>query len=220
MKAFVLAERSEAAAALCAGARSTASEVVLVVIGDMPVADNIADTVAHIALPAGAVFDDAADTVISLFDAQAPSVVFVEPTRHLKVVAGKLAAHAKTSVITDLIALEGDVATNMYFGGIAHKKQKATGTAIYTVSADLFADAAASGANTTTEIAWLAPAHPLELVASAPIQKSGVDLFKAEVVVAAGRGFAQKEDLDGARALCDALGGGLGCSRPLTEGVD
>ncbi|MEG0683366.1 MAG: FAD-binding protein, partial [Raoultibacter sp.] len=112
------------------------------------------------------------------------------------------------------------VATNMYFGGIAHKKQKATGTALYTVSADLFADAVASGANDTTEIAWVAPAHPLELVASAPIQKSGVDLFKAEVVVAAGRGFAQKEDLDGARALCDALGGGLGCSRPLTEGVD
>ena len=38
--------------------------------------------------------------------------------------------------------------------------------------------------------------------------------------VAAGRGFAEEADLDLARALADKLGGGLACSRPLTEGVN
>lgn len=53
-----------------------------------------------------------------------------------------------------------------------------------------------------------------------PVEKSGVDLNKADVVVAAGRGFGAEEDLQMARDLCDKIGGGLGCSRPLTEGVN
>ena len=96
----------------------------------------------------------------------------------------------------------------------------ALGIAIYTIGSDVFAGAEAAGANAVEEVAWVAPAHPLKLVASKPVEKSGVDLFKAEAVVAAGRGFAEKEDLDLARALCDKIGAGLGCSRPLTEGVD
>ncbi len=138
----------------------------------------------------------------------------------MKVVAGKLAAHAGASAITDVIAFEGDVATNMYFGGVGQKKQKASGVAIYTVGAGVFADAQASGANAVEELAWVAPAKAVKLVSSKAIEKSGVDLFKADVVVSAGRGFGAKEDLKMAEDLCEKLGAGLGCSRPLTEGVD
>lgn len=60
----------------------------------------------------------------------------------------------------------------------------------------------------------------MKLVSSKPIEKSGVDLNKADVVVAAGRGFAEESELDLARELCDKLGAGLACSRPLTEGVN
>ena len=220
MKALVLAERSDAIAELCAGARTVADEVVLVAFGDTQVPEAVADKVAHIALPEGAVVDDAADTVIAAFDAEKADVVFVEPTKHMKVVAGKLAAHLGASVITDVIAFEGDVATNMFFGGVGMKKQKADGVAIYTVGAGVFAEAQASGANAVEELAWVAPAKAVKLVSSKAIEKSGVDLFKADVVVAAGRGFAAKEDLKMADELCEKLGAGLGCSRPLTEGVD
>ncbi len=48
----------------------------------------------------------------------------------------------------------------------------------------------------------------------------GVDLAKADAVVSAGRGFAEKADLDLAYALADKLGAAVGCSRPLAEGVD
>lgn len=51
-------------------------------------------------------------------------------------------------------------------------------------------------------------------------EKGGTDLFKAEAVVACGRGFAEESELDLARALADKIDGGLACSRPLTEGVD
>ncbi|MDR2721836.1 MAG: electron transfer flavoprotein subunit alpha/FixB family protein [Coriobacteriaceae bacterium] len=220
MKALVLAERFDAAGKLCAGACSLADEVVLVVIGEGQIPRGVADKVVHIALPQGAVYDDAADTVNAIFDAQAPELVLVEPTRHLKVIAGKLAAHAKTSVITDVLELDGEGATNMYFGGVAHRRLKALRTAIYTINPETFAELPASGTDAIEEAAWVAPQTPLELVAVAPIEKSGVDLFKADVIVAAGRGFAEESDLDLARGLCDKLGAGLGCSRPLTEGLN
>ena len=220
MKAFVLAERSDAARELCAGARTVADEVVLLAVGDMEVPAACADKVLHVALPEAAVFDDAADTLIAAFDAEQPGVVFAEPTKHVKVVIGKIAAHAGVAAITDVMSLENGVATNMYFGGVGQKQQKATGCAIYTVGAGVFAEAEASGANAAEELAWVAPAKAIKLVSSKPIEKSGVDLTKADVVVGAGRGFAGKDELKLAEDLCEKLNAGLGCSRPLTEGVD
>lgn len=219
MKALVIAERADAARELAAGARTMADEVVLVSFGDAPAA--VADKVAKVSVPEGSVLDDAADTVIAVLDAEQPNVVLVEPTRHMKTIAGRLAAHAGAAVITDVMEFAADGAKSLYFGGVAERVQKAAGdVAIYTVSAGAFEGAEASGANAVEDVAWVAPANPVKLVSSKPIEKSGVDLGKADVVVAAGRGFAEESELDLARALCEKLGAGLGCSRPLTEGVD
>ena len=208
MKALVIAERADAARELCAGARTMADEVVLVAFGEAP--EAVADKIARISVPEGTVLDDAADTVISVFDAEAPAVVLVEPTRHMKTIAGKLAAHANASVITDVMSFENG-AVSLYFGGVAERVQKAAGdVAIYTVGAGAFEGAEASGANAVEDVAWVAPATPVKLVSSKPIEKSGV----------AGRGFAEESELDLARELCDKLGAGLACSRPLTEGVN
>ncbi|MEG1830374.1 electron transfer flavoprotein subunit alpha/FixB family protein [Gordonibacter sp.] len=221
MKALVLAERSETARALAAGARLMADDVVLVAIASLQVEEGTADKIVRIALPDGAVYDDAADTVISVFDAERPGLVLVEPTRRMKMIAGKLAVHTGTSVITDVMEFGVEGAKSLYFGGIAERVQKPTGeVAIYTVTADAFVDAEPSGANVTEDFAWVVPAKPLDLISSKPLEKSGTDLFKADIIVAAGRGFAEKDELDLARKLCEKIGAGLGCSRPLTEGVN
>ena len=219
MKALVIAEHADAARDLCAGARTVADEVTLVSFGET--CGGVADKNVLVTVPEGRILDAAAATVAAVFDAENPSVVLVEPTRRMKVIAGKLAAHADASVITDVMGLEGDVAESMYFGGVGCKRQKATGpVAIYTVGAGCFPDAAASGTDAVEEAVWVEPAAPVKLISSEPIQKSGVDLNKADVVVAAGRGFAEESQLDLARELCGKIGGGLGCTRPLTEGVD
>lgn len=219
MKALVIAERADAARELVAGARTLADEVVLVTFGK--VLEGVADKVARITVPQDALVDDAADTVIALFDVEQPSVVLVEPTRRMKLIAGKLAAHAETSTITDVMSFEAEGARSLYFGGVGERVQKARGgVALYTVGSGTFADAQPSGSSVVEDVAWVAPACPMELVDRKPIEKSGVDLFKADAVVAAGRGFAEEADLDLARALCDKVGGGLACSRPLTEGVN
>lgn len=218
MKAFVLAEHADAARELCAGARAMADEVILVVV-DAEAPASCADKVLTVALPEGAVFDDAYETIAPAFDAEAPSVVLAEPTKHVKSVVGRLATHAGTSVMTDAMAITEGVAESMYFGGVGVRKQKSTGpTAFYTVGAGAFPAAEASGDNVVEELAWIAPSSALKLMDSKPVEKSGVDLTKADVVVGAGRGFSEEADLALASALCDKIGGGLGCSRPLTEG--
>ena len=54
MKAFVLAETTDAQRALCAGARSIADEVVLAVVKGAPLT-GVADKAYDVELPAGAV---------------------------------------------------------------------------------------------------------------------------------------------------------------------
>ena len=220
MKAFVIAEHADAASALAAGARTLADEVAVAVIGAETVPEGIADAAYHVAVPADAIADDANATLAPVVEGA--DVVLAEPTRHVKSVVGKLAAAAGASVITDAMTIEDGVATSMYFGGVGQvKRQAETSCAFYTAGSGAFGDAAPSGSNgAAEELAWVAPANAVKLVSSQPIEKSGVDLTKSDVVVAAGRGFAEEGDLDLARALCDKIGAGLGCSRPLAEGVD
>jgi electron transfer flavoprotein alpha subunit len=58
--------------------------------------------------------------------------------------------------------------------------------------------------------------HVVE-VRSAGRQAEDAGIKSASIVVAAGRGFAKKDDLVLAKDLADALGAALGCSRPLSS---
>ena len=72
-----------------------------------------------------------------------------------------------------------------------------------------FADAEPAGSAVAETVAWIAPARPLRLVSSSEREKGGADLFKAEAVVACGRGFRRGVRVDLARALADKIDGGL-----------
>lgn len=220
LKSFVIAENADAARELCAGARTLADEVCLVCIGAEPVL-NVADVVYAIAVPEGSPVDDAYETVIGLVAAEGPELVLVEPTRRMKTIAGRLAARNEAAVVTDVISLSDGVAENLYFGGTAHKKQKAVSPlAIYSLSGALFDGCEPSGTDAVQEVAWVAPAHPVAVRSVEETPKTAADLTKCDVIVAAGRGFAAEEDLSMARELAEKVGGELGCTRPLTEGVD
>ena len=209
MKALVLAETIDGERALCAGARSIADEVVLAVVKGAPEA-GIADKAYDIELPAGEPVENAAAGVKAVYDAENPDVVLVEPTPRDKILAGLLAASLSTSVISDVTAIDGDVVTNMYFGGAK----------IYTVAATCFDDAEPTGTDTVETIAYVAPEKPLVLRGTKEVPRSGADLTKVDVVVGAGRGFAEESELQMARDLCAKVGGELGCSRPLAENVN
>lgn len=220
MKAFVLAESASGAHELCAGARTMAEEVCLISV-TAEYEPGLADVVYEIEIPEGSMVDDAYDTIAALCVENKPAVFLVEPTRRMKLLAGRIAAKYDTSVVTDVIAFDGESATNLYFGGIAHKKQKSMGEVrFYSVGAGVFGNLEATGANLVEKIAWIAPERPLVRRAVKDLPKAETDLTKSEVVVAAGRGFASEGDLQMARSFAERIKGDLGCTRPLTEGVD
>ena len=208
MKALVIAEHSEAARELAAGARTLADEVALVVFGEAP--ENVADAAYIVEVPEGAVADDAYLTIQSIDDKEQPAVLLAEPTRHVKSVLGRLAAAAGAAAITDVTAFEDGGALSLYFGGVGERVRKAAGdVAFYTVVPGTFADAEPAGSAVAETVAWIAPARPLRLVSSREREKGGADLFKAEAVVAGGRGVAAGAELEVAPARADNIDGGL-----------
>ena len=121
MKVLVLAERPGAAEELCAGARAMgADEVALVAFGDMEMPPSCADLIYRVTVPEGLSLDNATATVNAIFDHVRPDVVLVEPTRHMRILAGALAFHGGTSAIADVMELDGDVASSMYSVSYTH----------------------------------------------------------------------------------------------------
>ena len=218
MKALVLAETIDGQKALCAGARTIADEVALAVVKGAP-ETGVADKAYDIELPAGEPVENAAAGVKAAYDAAAPDVVLVEPTPRNKILAGLLAAQLGTAVVSDITAIDGDTVITMYFGGLAESKQKASAAKIYTVAATCFDAAEATGSDAVEVIAYTAPAKPLVLRATKEVPAQGADLTKCDVVVGAGRGFAEEADLQMARDLAAKVNGEVGCSRPLAENV-
>lgn len=198
MKAFVLAESTDAQRALCAGARTIADEVVLAVVKGAPLT-GVADKAYDVELPEGQPVENAAAGVQAAYEAAQPDVVLVEPTPRNKILAGLLAAKLGTAVVSDVTAFDGDTVTNMYFGGLAASKQKATGAKVYTVAGTAFAEAEATGSDDVETIAYVAPEKALVLRGTKAVPREGADLTKCDVVVGAGRGFAEEADLQMAR---------------------
>ena len=175
MKVLVLAERPGAAEELCAGARAMgADEVALVAFGDMEMPPSCADLIYRVTVPEGLSLDNATATVNAIFDHVRPDVVLVEPTRHMRILAGALAFHGGTSAIADVMELDGDVASSMYYGGAAILKRKPGKTAIYLMQPGAFGDSvAASGANQEEPFAWVDPGATVRCYRASPSRRAG-----------------------------------------------
>ncbi len=219
MKALVIAEHADIAAQLCAGCRTLADEVAVALVGGASYVAGSADAAYTLAVPAGCAADDAAASLKPAADGA--QIVVAEPTRRMKSVIGHMAAAAGSAVITDAMSFVDGAATSMYYGGVGQVTRKAAGeVAFYTASPSAFGEAGEPSGSCAeaSALEWVAPAKAVRVVSSEPVTKTGVDLTKSDVVVAAGRGFAEEADLELARTLCDKIGAGLGCTRPLAEG--
>ena len=218
MKALVIAEHADVARELAGGARGLgADEVSLVCFGGA--VDNAADTVLNVAVPEGALVDDAYLALVPF--AEQSDVVLVEATRRGKVIAGRLAAKMGTAAATATVALTQDGARGTYFGGVAERVQNprpALPCTSWRRACAMPRKLPAQGR--PSDVAWVAPERARKATAVEPRERTAADPTKSDVVVAAGRGFAEEADLDLARALADKLGGAIACSRPLTEGVN
>ena len=62
-----------------------------------------------------------------------------------------------------------------------------------------------------------APVRPIQVVATAEPSPSGVDITRAPIVVSGGRGIGNRDNLRLVEDLAHALGGVVGCTRPLVD---
>lgn len=157
-----------------------------------------------------------------------PEAILVGATRTGAEVAARLAQALELPCASDCMGFwpEGDVLVveRRVYGGRFVARQTLEGRPrIVTVPARRFARAdegspPADGRVRRLEVELPAPrVRPQAVAARSP---SAVDVTKAEVIVAAGRGVKRLEDLALLERLADALGGVLAGSRPLTGDLD
>lgn len=219
MKILVFAEKETALQELCAGARQLGNHIEAAVIGDGGV--SAADKVWSIPAQDGAMLEDYTDTLVALVNQQKPELVLIAPTKRGKLIAGRLAAMIGASVLTDVMEFMPNCETRrMVYGGAAISCEKAaTSTAIAMVGSGVLTAASdVVGKGETAIFDFIEPKLKLKKIGTEEKPKVSVDLTSAKRVVGAGRGFTKAEDLVLAQQLAQAIGGEVGCSRPIAEG--
>lgn len=167
-------------------------------------------------------YADALEQVVKQVD---PSLVFLTHTYQVRDFAPKLAARFQKSLISDCIRANADG------GKIGFTRRIFLGKLDADVSSDgeapVFAtfqtgayrpDQATKGGSAAVENASV-QIGDVRMIPEAPFQeaKQAVDLTKADVIVAVGRGIKSKDNLALAEKLAEVLGGDLAASRPICD---
>lgn len=160
--------------------------------------------------------------------ATVPAIVLVSATRLGTETAARAAQMLHVPCVSNCIALELDddrnlrVERRVYGGRFVSRELLRAGPRIVTVPPKRFPQAGkvAETNGSTSEISIEVPPPRLRTVSVSQRSRSQVDITKAEVIVGAGRGVKQMEDLQLLEKLANLLGGVLAGSRPLTGDVD
>ncbi|ULO00695.1 electron transfer flavoprotein FixB [Campylobacter sp. RM5004] len=166
----------------------------------------------------GASINDCAKSIAE--DLKNQDVLFITSSAN-KDLAALVAGYLDAPIVSDVSTIDlsnGVKTTNIVYGGAAIRTSELTGNEkIISLSANYAAnenEIALKDVNATTkEIS----ANKVKVLSVNKKVNNDVDLSKAKIIVAVGRGFAQKEDLDLAYKLAEKLGAQIACSRPIAE---
>jgi len=149
-----------------------------------------------------------------------PTMILLGATRQGREVASRLAVKLGTGSMSEVFRLEVSGQSlqgeRNVFAGRVLAKMSATMPCVATVKVGSYPPAGKeSGSVSVIELGEAAP--KVKVIQTTKKEAGKVDLRKAKIIVSAGRGVRQKEDLPMLEALARALGAGLGCSRPLSS---
>lgn len=170
--------------------------------------------------------DTYTDALAALAIEHKPDVILIGATRSGLEFAPRLAERLKTGCVTETTKLEPDAGKNyvlmdrVTWGGNLVETQIARAKPqIATIPKGLFsplpADATRKGEVVKAE-PKIKPAST-KLIESKPKLAKGVRLVDAPVIVSFGRGLRKKEDMALIEQFAQAVGGVVGCSRPIAE---
>lgn len=169
--------------------------------------------------------DAYADALEHVVRATGPEYVIMSHTYEARDFAPKVAARFQMGLIGDCIRLNAEggkrVFTRRIFLGKLDADVVADGeppTFVTFQSGAFRGDQAVKGSGAPIESMPVELADP-RMKPEAPFQeaKQAVDLSKAEVIVAVGRGIKSKDNLALAEKLAEVLGGDLAASRPICD---
>jgi electron transfer flavoprotein alpha subunit len=169
--------------------------------------------------------DAYADAMEAIIKELGPQLIVMSHTYLVRDYAPKLAARFQKSLISDCVRAQ------VNDGSITFTRRIFLGK----IDADVVSDGEAPVFATFQSGAYRpdqatkgsgAPVQPIEvligevrMVPEAPFQevKAAVDLSKADIIVAIGRGIKSKENIALAEKLAEALGGDIAASRPICD---
>ncbi|MDR0454575.1 MAG: electron transfer flavoprotein subunit alpha/FixB family protein [Deferribacteraceae bacterium] len=222
MKILLFSDNNENYGELCAAAGTLGGEITAFIIADKNDAGNIPVKKAFYVEPdASKLFENYYASFKELVFNEKPDVILISATKKGRYMGARLAAALKTSVLTDLSDMEADgngiKGAQMYYGGAAVRTVKSKGMAIATLPQGSFAPVYGK-AEDVVNIPYKDDGSLLKKVETRSKAGRTVNLVTAKNVVCVGRGVTQKEDIALAEALAKAIGGEVGCSRPVAEG--
>ncbi|MGC9170465.1 MAG: electron transfer flavoprotein subunit alpha/FixB family protein [Thermoproteus sp.] len=145
-------------------------------------------------------------------------VVVMPSHKDSKTLGGYIAQRLGAPFATDVTSLrqEGDklVVERYVFGNKAVAVLRLSVPAILTIAPGKFMGELPKAQSKIVELSPQ-PAQLFKISSVEPKASGGVKIEEAEIIVSAGRGFKKKEDLALAFDLAKALGGQVGCSRPI-----
>jgi electron transfer flavoprotein alpha subunit len=149
-----------------------------------------------------------------------PSIVLLGATREGRETASMLAVKLRQGCLSEVLGLrvEGDVLIserNVYAGRAVAEVSSGL-PCIATVKLGVYPPIEGTVQKGDVEDVGVLAQRVIK-TKSVLKQAEKVDLHNAKIIVSAGRGFKKKEDLQLVTQLADAVGGAVGCSRPLSS---
>jgi len=170
--------------------------------------------------------DTYTDALSELANEHKPEVILIGSTRNGLELAPRLAERLKTGCVTEVTKIELDADKKFLLmervtmgGNLNETHISRSKPQIATVPKGLFSqnppDPSPKGQIVTVEPKIKPPAT--KLLEKKPKEVKGVKLADASIIVSFGRGIRKKEDLGLIEEFAKAVGGAIGCSRPIAE---
>ncbi len=133
--------------------------------------------------------------------------------------APRVAAALKIAQLSEVVDLaDGGYELSCFNAKMRRVVMPKTSKAVLTIQSGAFGSGKfAGGAPQVEELNVADTTSRLEFGGYEVVQKEGLDLTRAEVIVSAGRGIGKKDNIALIAALAKALGGELGATRPVVD---
>jgi electron transfer flavoprotein alpha subunit len=160
--------------------------------------------------------------VLKAVETASPDILLIGATKRGKELAARVASALDTGCMTECIQLDVDdrgrlLAERLTYGGSTIASQVSNRRPhVATVPAQVFKKLEPSSrAGEVVDLEVTVPEARVNVVERREKSRGDTGLEDAPIIVSAGRGFKEKEDLKLLEELADVLGAKIGCTRPI-----